>query len=105
MGRLIPAAHCDQRPDRFHDSERPCALQKPIDGAERTRAREGEYVPGAPAFERVGNQHCGDRKQSEQRKRIHAIVPFEYVSQFTKLRSLQTGFLLRKGIRANGVTK
>lgn len=68
--QAAPALKGDQRPDRFDHAERPRALQEPIDRRQHTRSREGEHVPRAPRFQRIGYEHQGHGEQAEQRQRI-----------------------------------
>lgn len=65
MSCLIPAAHGDDRPDRFDYAEGPRALQKSVGGAERAGASEGEDKPRAAALECVCDEHGGDGEESE----------------------------------------
>ena len=73
--RLIipPAAQRDQRPDGFHDSERPRALKKTVNRSKDAGYGEGEDEPAAARFERVGDHHGADGEESEGGKWGHAL--------------------------------
>jgi len=69
--RLPPAHQRHQRPYGLDNSERPCALQKPIDRAQRAGDGKGEDEPRAAFFQRVENQHGRDGEESKGIKRFH----------------------------------
>ena len=63
--RRIPAPHGYYRPDRLHNPKRPRALQESVHGRQRAGNGKSENELGAAAFQRVGDQHRGDREQSK----------------------------------------
>ena len=66
-----PASHRDGRPDQLDHAERPRPLQEAIGGPERARSRERQHEPPASSFERIADDHRGDREQAEERQEIH----------------------------------
>ena len=77
MARLGPAAEGDQRPDGLDDAERPSALEKAVDRAQKAEDGKAKDEPGAPAFGRVGHQHAGDGEEAEQGQGVqgHLLRP------------------------------
>jgi len=95
-----PSPRRYSRPDRLYDAERPCALQKAIDRAERAGTGERQNEPGAAVFQRVEDQHGGDGEQAEGRQRVHqaradfprsARNAVEDSGDFSPCRNTQTG--------------
>src|SRR5262249_7372267 len=70
---LAPPVHGDGRPDGFHNTERPRALQETVDRRQGAGGCEGEDKPGAPIFQRIEYQHGRDGCQTKQRETIHLI--------------------------------
>ena len=62
-------------PDPFDNSERPRALEEAVHRSKRARGGEAEHEPRAPSFERIAQQHRGDRKETKERQRIHVRHP------------------------------
>jgi hypothetical protein len=56
------ATESNQRPSRFDDPERPCALQEAVSGAECARISERRDEPMASIFQRVADKHRGHDK-------------------------------------------
>ncbi len=65
-----PAAKRHDRPDDFDEPERPRALQKAINGAERARKCKGENEPRAAFFERIEDDAGGDCEKAEDSQRV-----------------------------------
>src|SRR5580704_16552858 len=70
----MPALDCNERPNTFHYSERPCSLKKPIGRTKNARDGEPQNVPVAAFFERIRDQHGRNRKQSEERQMAQGIM-------------------------------
>src|SRR5882762_8479874 len=70
-----PAADRDQSPDSLDHSERPGALQEPIDRPERAGHRKAQDVPRTAVFERIEDQHRHHGKQAKNIEKIHQIWP------------------------------
>jgi hypothetical protein len=68
---VAPSAQSHDRPDGFHDPERPSALQEPISRTERTGHGKSEDEPRAALLKRVADQHGGHGEKSKRGKRIH----------------------------------
>ena len=58
----------DGRPNRFDDSERPRALEKPINRAKRAGAGKAKNVEAVALLERIKDQHRGHREQTKDRE-------------------------------------
>jgi hypothetical protein len=56
-----PAVHGDGRPNGLDRAEGPCSLQEPVDRSEHTRTRERQNEPATAIFQRVADQHRGNR--------------------------------------------
>ena len=79
-------------PNRLDQPEGPCALQKPIGGAEQARRGEAEDEPMAAAFKGVTDQHGGHCEKAEKRQSVHhgKIADSASIAQF---------FSFRQGVR------
>lgn len=66
-----PFAQRDERPDAFHDAERPRALYEPVGRTEHTKERERQREPAATLLQGIGDQHARDGEQSEGGEECH----------------------------------
>lgn len=71
--RSVISTMGDGRPDGFHNTKRPRALQETVDRRQGAGGCEGEDKPGAPIFQRIEYQHGRDGCQTKQRETIHLI--------------------------------
>src|ERR1035438_779313 len=68
-----PLARRHNRPDGFHDPKWPGALQEAVGGSQGARYCEGQDEPWAALFERVTDEHCGNREKAEGCEFVHAV--------------------------------
>ncbi len=66
-----PALKGNYGPDRFHDSEWPCALEKTVSRSQRTGHRERQEKPRAALLQCVRDHHGGHGNQPKDRERFH----------------------------------
>src|ERR1700722_15080584 len=66
-----PTIDGDASPYRLHQAERPRALQKAVDRAQRAGRGEGENEPRAAILQRIEDQHGGDGRETEKTERTH----------------------------------
>src|SRR5215813_5785905 len=67
-----PTIEGDARPYCLNEAEWPRALQKAVDGTQRTSCGEGENKPRAAIFQSIEDQHGGDGRETEKAERAHA---------------------------------